>query len=617
MAAGLDVDEFAPRLSFFFNSHIDFFEEIGKFRAARRIWARWMRDRYGAQGRAVATAALPHADRGRLAHRAAARGQHRPRRARRRSPRCSAARRSCTPTATTRRWRCRPRRRPASRCAPSRSSPTRPGVAHVADPLGGCAVRRVDDRRDGAPGRGDLRPPRRARRRFDARGRLRGHRERLLRRRDRRRRLPLRARGQRRPPHRRRRQRLHRRRRRRRPTTALHRPGDRGLPAASASPRCKQRARRRRGRRRRSSARRASRRRPGRQPDAGAHRRRAGARHRGRDRAALGGGLRHLRRDRPSCDAPRCADERRSSCSRSSASTGTTAGSRSSRACCATRACEVIYLGLRQTAGDDRRRRRARGRRRRRPLDAQRRAPHAGAPDGAGRSQEAGLDIPVDHRRHRPRRRRRPLHARSASPPSSARAPPPTRSSPPCAERSRRATVTAAGRAPSPELLARARDGERAGARAAADRIVERGRGRRPRRSLAAHRRDGRQRRTSSASPARPGPGKSTLTGGCSAASSRRRTDGSAVLAVDPSSPLTGGAILGDRIRMDGTLSEGVFIRSHGDARAARRARATPCPAMLRRARRRGLRPGDRRDRRRGPGRDRHRRARPTPRSSS
>jgi methylmalonyl-CoA mutase N-terminal domain/subunit len=48
MAAGLPVDDFAPRLSFFFNSHVDFFEEIGKFRAARRIWARWMRDRYGA-----------------------------------------------------------------------------------------------------------------------------------------------------------------------------------------------------------------------------------------------------------------------------------------------------------------------------------------------------------------------------------------------------------------------------------------------------------------------------------------------------------------------------------------------------------------------------------------
>ena len=47
--AGLDIDDFVPRLSFFFNSHIDFFEEIAKFRAARRIWARRMRDEYGAK----------------------------------------------------------------------------------------------------------------------------------------------------------------------------------------------------------------------------------------------------------------------------------------------------------------------------------------------------------------------------------------------------------------------------------------------------------------------------------------------------------------------------------------------------------------------------------------
>src|SRR4051794_19558845 len=45
---GLDVDDFAPRLSFFFNAHVDFFEEIAKYRAARRIWAREMRDTYGA-----------------------------------------------------------------------------------------------------------------------------------------------------------------------------------------------------------------------------------------------------------------------------------------------------------------------------------------------------------------------------------------------------------------------------------------------------------------------------------------------------------------------------------------------------------------------------------------
>jgi methylmalonyl-CoA mutase, N-terminal domain len=49
VARGLDVDEFAPRLSFFFNSHNDFFEEIAKFRAARRIWAREMRHTFGAQ----------------------------------------------------------------------------------------------------------------------------------------------------------------------------------------------------------------------------------------------------------------------------------------------------------------------------------------------------------------------------------------------------------------------------------------------------------------------------------------------------------------------------------------------------------------------------------------
>jgi methylmalonyl-CoA mutase N-terminal domain/subunit len=47
--AGLDIDDFAPRLSFFFNSHNDLFEEVAKFRAARRVWAKVMRDRYGAK----------------------------------------------------------------------------------------------------------------------------------------------------------------------------------------------------------------------------------------------------------------------------------------------------------------------------------------------------------------------------------------------------------------------------------------------------------------------------------------------------------------------------------------------------------------------------------------
>ena len=49
MEAGLDVDDFAPRLSFFFNSHLDFFEEVAKYRAARRIWSKRMKEKYGAK----------------------------------------------------------------------------------------------------------------------------------------------------------------------------------------------------------------------------------------------------------------------------------------------------------------------------------------------------------------------------------------------------------------------------------------------------------------------------------------------------------------------------------------------------------------------------------------
>src|SRR5439155_18610784 len=49
LSRGMDVDVFAPGLSFFFDAHVEFFEEIAKFRAARRIWARWMREVYGAE----------------------------------------------------------------------------------------------------------------------------------------------------------------------------------------------------------------------------------------------------------------------------------------------------------------------------------------------------------------------------------------------------------------------------------------------------------------------------------------------------------------------------------------------------------------------------------------
>ncbi len=74
---GLAVDEFAPRLSFFFNAHLDFFEEIAKYRAARRIWARELQGAVRGEGSALAVDALPHPDSGGLVDRAAARAEHR------------------------------------------------------------------------------------------------------------------------------------------------------------------------------------------------------------------------------------------------------------------------------------------------------------------------------------------------------------------------------------------------------------------------------------------------------------------------------------------------------------------------------------------------------------
>ena len=72
--------DFVPRMSFFFNAHNDFFEEIAKYRAARRIWAREMRDRFGQQYERTLQTAFPHADGGRLADGATAAEQHRARR---------------------------------------------------------------------------------------------------------------------------------------------------------------------------------------------------------------------------------------------------------------------------------------------------------------------------------------------------------------------------------------------------------------------------------------------------------------------------------------------------------------------------------------------------------
>ena len=78
VAAGLPVDDFAPRLSFFFVAQNNLFEEVAKFRAARRLWANIMRDRFGAKKSAFDDAALSHPNRRRHADRAAARQQRNP-----------------------------------------------------------------------------------------------------------------------------------------------------------------------------------------------------------------------------------------------------------------------------------------------------------------------------------------------------------------------------------------------------------------------------------------------------------------------------------------------------------------------------------------------------------
>ena len=124
LAAGLDVDAFAPRLSFFWNAHNNLFEEVAKYRAARRMWARIMTERFGAKDEQSDPAALPHPDRRVDPHRPAAREQHRaghdpgPGRGARAEPR------ACTPTGSTRPSGCPPSGRPRSPCAPSRSSAT-------------------------------------------------------------------------------------------------------------------------------------------------------------------------------------------------------------------------------------------------------------------------------------------------------------------------------------------------------------------------------------------------------------------------------------------------------------------------------------------------------------
>ena len=175
--AGLDVDAFAPRLCFFFNAHIDFFEEIAKYRAARRIWARWMTRalrrrkpsvrcscRFHTQTAGVSlTAQQPEVNIARTAIEALGR------RARRHAEHAhqldGRGARACPPS-----------RRLASRCARSRSSPTR--RVWPTWPIRSAArgSSRSSPTRSERQAEADVRPPRRAGRRFDSRGRVRRHR---------------------------------------------------------------------------------------------------------------------------------------------------------------------------------------------------------------------------------------------------------------------------------------------------------------------------------------------------------------------------------------------------------------------------------------------------------
>ena len=136
MDRGLGVDDFAPRLSFFFNAHVDFFEEIAKYRAARRIWARWMSERYGAKSPVRCSCVFIHRPPGCRSPRSNPRSTSSAPQSRR-SQACSVELRAFTRTRWTRCSPFRPNERRGSRSGPSRSSRDETGVTTVADPLGG------------------------------------------------------------------------------------------------------------------------------------------------------------------------------------------------------------------------------------------------------------------------------------------------------------------------------------------------------------------------------------------------------------------------------------------------------------------------------------------------
>ena len=284
---GLDVDEFAPRLSFFFNAHIDFFEEIAKYRAARRIWARELRDRFGArdprswlmrfhtQTAGVSlTAQQPEVNIVRTAIEALAavlggtQSLHTN----------SFDEALALPTENAVRIALRTQQVIAHET----------GVVNTADPLGGSYYLEHLTERARTPGLRVLRPHRRARRHG------RGDQAELLPDRDRGGGVHLSARGRARRTARRRRQ-LVPARRRRATRDPPHRPGDRAHPdRASEGPTREPRlGRRRSGARPAQGGRLSSR--P--QPDGTDPRRRQGRRHGRRDVRRVARGLGHLARD--------------------------------------------------------------------------------------------------------------------------------------------------------------------------------------------------------------------------------------------------------------------------------------------------------------------------------
>ena len=127
LAAGLKVDDFAPRLSFFWNAHNNLFEEVAKYRAARRMWAKIMTERFGAKDEKSLLLRFHTQTGGSTLTAQQPREQHRPGHRPGHGRRPRAAPRACTPTASTRRSDCRPSMRPRSPCAPSRSWATSRG----------------------------------------------------------------------------------------------------------------------------------------------------------------------------------------------------------------------------------------------------------------------------------------------------------------------------------------------------------------------------------------------------------------------------------------------------------------------------------------------------------